>query len=97
MSSVGRLILALFLVLSLPLTVLSDELVNINTADAKTLASAMKGVGPVKAEAIVAYREQHGPFMSVEDLTLVDGIGEQTVDMNRDILTVGKPGGDEGY
>jgi len=61
--------------------------VNLNTADAKALA-ALDGIGPVKAEAIVAYREKNGPFQSVEDVVLVKGIGEKTVAANRDRITV---------
>jgi len=66
--------------------------VDINSADAQTLAAAMKGVGPDKAEAIVAYRRAHGPFKSVDDLKAVKGIGDQTVERNRDNLTAARPG-----
>ncbi len=63
--------------------------VDINTADAATLASAMNGVGEKKAATIVAYREAHGPFRRVEDLSNVKGIGASTVEKNRDNLAVG--------
>ena len=63
--------------------------VDINTADAATLASAMNGVGEKKAATIVAYREAHGPFRRVEDLSNVKGIGTSTVEKNRDNLAVG--------
>nr|MBA3493967.1 helix-hairpin-helix domain-containing protein [Gammaproteobacteria bacterium] len=49
------------------------------------------GIGPAKAEAIVAYREKHGPFKSVDDLVMVQGIGEKTVEMNRESLGVSMP------
>ena len=49
--------------------------VNINTADAATLSASLKGVGVSKAKAIIAYRENYGPFKSVDELT-VRGIGE---------------------
>ena len=62
--------------------------VNINTADAKTLATNIKGVGERKAEAIVQYRAKYGPFKSVDDLTKVKGIGTQLIEKNRDILLV---------
>lgn len=62
--------------------------VDINSADAETLATAIKGVGVKKAEAIVAYRDQHGPFKSVDELTLIRGIGEKTVESSRDNLTI---------
>ena len=64
------------------------EPIDINTADAATLAKELNGVGEAKAQAIVAYRDQHGPFQSVEELAMVDGIGEKTVAANKDKLTV---------
>lgn len=57
--------------------------VNVNTADAKTLARELDGVGMAKAEAIVAYRQKNGPFKSAEDLAKVDGIGKKTIEQNR--------------
>ena len=57
--------------------------VNINTADAKTISDELTGIGLSKAEAIIEYRKKHGPFHSVDDLSLVKGIGERTVDKNR--------------
>ena len=62
--------------------------VNLNTADAAEMADTLKGVGLKKAEAIVAYREQHGPFKSVQDLANVKGIGEKTLADNLDLITV---------
>jgi competence protein ComEA len=63
------------------------EPVNVNTADPMAIAEALNGVGPSKAEAIVAYREQHGGFRSVDELLDVKGIGEKTIADNReDIL-----------
>jgi competence protein ComEA len=63
--------------------------VNINTADVQTLET-VKGLGPKKAEAIVEYRKQHGPFKSVEDLTQVPGIKDLTLEKVRSQLTVGE-------
>lgn len=63
--------------------------VDINTADAEALAIAIKGVGIKKAEAIVAHREKHGPFGSVDDLVEVSGIGPTIIEKNRENLTVG--------
>jgi len=57
--------------------------VNINTADAKTLAKELVGVGAAKAEAIVKYRSDKGPFKSPDELKKVEGIGEATVDRNK--------------
>jgi competence protein ComEA len=62
--------------------------VNINTADAKTLAAALEGIGPSRAEAIVQYRKEHGPFKSPEALTNVKGIGQSVVESNLDRMTV---------
>jgi len=56
-----------------------DVSVNINSADAETIASVLVGVGVEKAKAIVAYREQHGQFYVAEELTAVKGIGKSTV------------------
>jgi competence protein ComEA len=60
--------------------------VNVNAADAATLARELQGIGPSKAQAIVAHRDKHGPFRSAEDLARVRGIGRKTVDRNKDLL-----------
>jgi competence protein ComEA len=65
--------------------------VDINTADADTLASAIDGVGEKKAATIVQYRETNGPFASVDELANIKGIGAGTVDRNREKLTVAPP------
>ncbi len=65
---------------------------NINAADAATIAQVMDGVGQTKAEAIVAYRKTHGDFKSIEDLTRVKGIGKKTVEDNRSKLMIGHSG-----
>ena len=62
--------------------------VNINTADAETLASELTGIGQSKAEAIIAYREQYGPYRHIEDLANVKGIGMATIDRNKSKLTL---------
>jgi competence protein ComEA len=62
--------------------------VNINTADAETISAELNGIGLSKAKAIVEYRKKHGPFRSVDDLSLVKGIGERTVDKNRADIAV---------
>ena len=57
----------------------SDQaLVNLNTADRATLET-LPGVGPVTAESILVWREQHGGFTSVDELLEVDGIGDATL------------------
>jgi competence protein ComEA len=55
--------------------------VNVNTATVEEL-SQLTNIGPAKAAAIVSYREEHGPFRSVQELTKVTGIGERTIEMN---------------
>lgn len=62
--------------------------VNINTADAHTLAANLKGVGESRANEIVRHRETYGPFASADELTEVKGIGQSTLDMNRDVITL---------
>ncbi len=57
--------------------------VNINNADAVSLAAELKGIGEIKAQAIVDYRKQNGPFTSIEDLQKVKGISNKTIDKNR--------------
>jgi competence protein ComEA len=64
--------------------------VDINTAGAKALATAMTGVGEKRAQRIVDYRAKNGPFKSLDDLTRVKGIGKATVDRNRANLGLGK-------
>ncbi len=70
------------LVACLPLWAFAGP-VDINTANAETLSAELDGVGMSKAKAIVEYREKHGPFKNPEDLSLVKGIGDRTVELNR--------------
>jgi competence protein ComEA len=65
--------------------------VNINTADAATLASELTGVGPALAEAIVADRKANGNFATAEALTRVKGIGERIIEMNKANILVADP------
>jgi competence protein ComEA len=58
--------------------------VNVNEADAETIADVLVGVGMSKAQAIVDYREEHGPFQDLHDLIEVRGIGEATLENNRE-------------
>ena len=57
--------------------------VDINTADAETISTELNGIGMAKAEAIVEYRKKYGPFKSADELSLVKGIGDRTVELNR--------------
>ena len=67
------------------------EAINLNTADAETLATSIDGIGSAKAAAIVAFRDAHGPFKTVDDLLLVKGIGAATLKKNRQRLTAATP------
>lgn len=58
--------------------------VNVNTADAATIAASLDGVGESRAEAIVAYRDEHGPFSSLDDLRKVKGIGPAIIEKNKE-------------
>jgi competence protein ComEA len=71
-----------------------DGRVDINTASVSEL-TALPGIGPAKAAAIVEERERK-PFASVDDLTRVSGIGERTLEQLREKLSVGGTGGDGG-
>ena len=60
-----------------------QQQIDINSADAATLAEVLDGVGLVKAQAIIDYREQFGKFQSLEQLLEVSGIGVATLENNR--------------
>jgi competence protein ComEA len=62
--------------------------VNINQADAATLAANLKGVGMSRAAEIVRHREAYGPFAAVDELEEVKGIGKSTVDKNRALISL---------
>lgn len=79
---------SLFVALSFGLPALAAAGVNINSADAGQIAQELKGVGSAKAEAIVAYRNAHGAFASVDDLKHVKGINQKTLDRNRDSIVL---------
>ncbi|WP_070967427.1 ComEA family DNA-binding protein [Vibrio sonorensis] len=57
--------------------------VNVNTASAEELAELLKGVGTKKAQEIVKYREEHGPYKDAIDLQKVKGIGSKLVSDNQ--------------
>jgi competence protein ComEA len=62
--------------------------VNINAADAATLAASLKGVGEARAKEIVRHRETFGPFASPQELLEVKGVGQSTLEMNRHLITL---------
>jgi competence protein ComEA len=57
--------------------------VDINTADAATIAKELQGIGPNLAQAIVAYREKNGAFRNAEELRKIKGIGAKVLERNR--------------
>jgi competence protein ComEA len=61
--------------------------VNINTAEA-WLLEALPGIGEVLARRIIDYRDENGPFLRIEDLKMVEGIGASTFDRLKDKITV---------
>lgn len=87
LSFLRALLVALICTFSLP--VFADK-VDINTATAEQLAANLKGIGPSKAQAIVAYRNSNGLFTTVEQLVEVKGIGQATLDKNRERLSTGE-------
>lgn len=58
--------------------------ININNADIPTILENLTNIGPVKAQAIIEYREKNGPFQSINDLLKVKGIGEKTIEHNKE-------------
>lgn len=73
---IQRLLITLLLFFSLSLSTFAA--VDLNTATQADLEE-IKGIGPVKAKAIINYRKQHGDFKSIEELDNVHGIGEATL------------------
>lgn len=65
----------------------SNGKVNINTATAEQLQT-LQGIGPAKAAAIIAYREEHGPFQKAEDLLNVSGIGQKSLEKIKEQIVV---------
>ena len=65
----------------------SSGLVNLNTADAATL-DTLPRVGPAMAARIIEWRESNGPFVAIEDLMSITGIGDKTFEGLRDLVTI---------
>ncbi len=62
--------------------------ININTATAEEL-STLEGIGEMKAESIIEFRDNHGHFTKIEDLKNVKGIGDKIFEKIKDQITVG--------
>ncbi|MGE7841192.1 helix-hairpin-helix domain-containing protein [Lysinibacillus sp. NPDC093712] len=65
----------------------TNNKVNVNKAD-NTELTTLAGIGPSKAQSIIAYREENGRFQTIEDIKKVTGIGEKTFEMLKDSITV---------
>ena len=66
----------------------TTELIDINTASGPELEE-LPGIGPTTAQKIIEYREQNGPFLAIEDIINVSGIGPGTFERIKDLITVG--------
>lgn len=75
--------------------ILEGEVLDLNTASQADL-TRLPGIGEKKALAILAWREEHGPFQVVEDLMSVNGIGEKILADIRPYVTVATPAAEEG-
>lgn len=65
----------------------STDLININTADLTELQQLI-GIGPSKAQAIISYREENGPFQAIEGLLEVNGFGEKTFEKLKSMIKI---------
>ncbi len=81
-------VMALVLPLSFSAFAENMEKVNINSASAEILDKNLKYIGPNTAKRIVEFREEHGMFKSVEDMTEVRGVGMQVIKANRERLSI---------
>ena len=89
-----KVLVALFLVCFLavtaaPAVMAVDGKININAASVDELTQLQK-VGPKMAERIVAYRQAHGPFKTIDDLKNVKGVGDKILELNKERITVGE-------
>ena len=65
-----------------------ETTLDINTATVAEIASALTGVGPVKAEAIIALRDELGGFTDLDQLLEVKGIGVATIERIRELIMI---------
>ena len=86
--ALARLLVMVFLSTGLVAAAVAGP-VDINRADAATIAKELTGVGAARAKAIVEYREKNGGFKSADDLGKVKGIGAKMIDRNRANIRVG--------
>jgi competence protein ComEA len=84
----NKMIKVLLMVVAGLMTLPAFAALNINTATQSEL-EAVKGLGPTKAQSIIAYREANGNFKSVDDLDKVKGFGKASIEKLKGELTVG--------
>lgn len=90
-SAIGAVLIASMLALGGTAALAEDTAtapLDINTASAEMLAEHLERIGKVRAEAIVAWREENGSFSSIDQLVLVPGISQSVLDLNRERITV---------
>ncbi|MFT5033936.1 MAG: competence protein ComEA [Bermanella sp.] len=83
-----RFFLVAFLLSGFAFAAEQPSTVNINSADADTIAAVLKGAGRVRAQSIVQWRESHGPFTSAEQLVDVSGVGAVVLEKNREKIVL---------
>ena len=89
MKRVIRTLVFATILLVMPAIALATS-IDINNANAETIASSLKGIGDKKAQAIISYRNKYGAFQSLDDLVNVPGIGEKTLQRLRSRLSLGE-------
>ena len=87
MAIITMMTVALVMAWAAPLIAEEMGLVNINTASAEQLMT-LDGIGESYAERIIEFREKNGPFQNPGDLLKVKGIGEKTVELNKDRIII---------
>jgi len=75
------------LLIAQPVEADGEQRININTAGA-WLLEALPGIGEVKAQTIIEYRQQNGFFKNINELLKVDGIGQGTLDNIKNLITI---------
>ncbi|MEO6966897.1 MAG: helix-hairpin-helix domain-containing protein [Rhodanobacteraceae bacterium] len=83
---IRNILAALVLSLACALPAFAATPVDVNHADAAAIATSLDGIGLSKANAIVAWRGEHGLFKNVDDLRQVKGIGDKKLARNRDAI-----------
>ncbi len=87
-NTLSLLVVVLFVISMVPVALAEEGgKININTASVEELIK-LNRIGPKYAERIVQYRETNGPFVNVEDIVMVKGIGPKTLEANKDVITV---------